>query len=264
MKVKFLDKRILNFVVFSLLLLFIFALLIAAFTYIYNNFTIDIYNHILLVFILFAAMIIIIIIYTLLAVINAFKKRKVSSFLIFPIRLALKIVIPFTISITGLLKKDKDAIRSLFVDINNILVQSEGRRYRPDSILVLLPHCLQNSKCSHKITGDIYSCKECGGCTIGYILDIVRKRGVKAVVVTGGTAARNIIAVEKPRVILSVACERDLAVGISDISSIPVVGILNERPSGPCKDTCVNVTLFCEKLDGLIDKNEENGEEVAK
>ena len=257
MKVKFLDKRITNFLTFSFLLLLVFALAIAVFAYVYNYFTIDIYNQVLLVFIIFAAITIIVITYAMLAVIHAYKKRSVSPFMLLPVRLALKIVIPFTIFITGLLKKDKDAIRSLFIDINNILVQSGEKRYSPDRILVLLPHCLQDSQCNHKITGDIGNCKECGRCTISSILDIVRKKGVKAVVVTGGTAARNLISMEKPDVILSVACERDLAIGIADVSSIPVIGVVNERPNGPCKDTCVNVQLLSDRLDGLIARTEE-------
>ena len=234
-----------------------FVLGIAVFTYVYNYFTIDIYNQVLIIFIVLSSVTIIVIAYAMLAVFHAYRKRTISNFMLLPVRLALKIVIPITIFITGLLKKDKDAIRSLFIDINNILVQSGEKRYNPDRILILLPHCLQDSRCNHKITGDIYNCKECGRCTIGTILGIVRKKGVKAVVVTGGTAARNLISREKPGVILSVACERDLAGGIADVGSIPVIGVVNERPNGPCKDTFVNVQLLVDKLDSLIARTEE-------
>ena len=251
------DKRITNFLTFSFLLLLMFVLGIAVFTYVYNYFTIDIYNQVLIIFIVLSSVTIIVIAYAMLAVFHAYRKRTISNFMLLPVRLALKIVIPITIFITGLLKKDKDAIRSLFIDINNILVQSGEKRYNPDRILILLPHCLQDSRCNHKITGDIYNCKECGRCTIGTILGIVRKKGVKAVVVTGGTAARNLISREKPGVILSVACERDLAGGIADVGSIPVIGVVNERPNGPCKDTFVNVQLLVDKLDSLIARTEE-------
>ena len=234
-----------------------FVLGIAVFTYLYNYFTIDIYNQVLIIFIILSSVTIIVIAYAMLAVFHAYRKRTISNFMLLPVRLALKIVIPITIFTTGLLKKDKDAIRSLFIDINNILVQSGEKRYNPDRILILLPHCLQDSRCNHKITGEIYNCKECGRCTIGTILGIVRKKGVKAVVVTGGTAARNLISREKPGVILSVACERDLAGGIADVGSIPVIGVVNERPNGPCKDTFVNVQLLVDKLDSLIARTEE-------
>ena len=87
-------------------------------------------------------------------------------------------------------------------------------------------------------------------------MDIAEKRGVKAVVVTGGTAARNTIAREKPEIVLSVACERDLAIGISDVSHIPVLGVLNSRPNGPCVNTSVDVKVLSEKLDSILDNRE--------
>jgi hypothetical protein len=87
---------------------------------------------------------------------------------------------------------------------------------------------------------------------VGDILKLVEETGVKAVIVTGGTAARNSIAREKPEMVLSVACERDLAIGISDVSSIPVLGVLNSRPNGPCVNTTVDVEQLREKLDGIL------------
>lgn len=252
MKVKFLDKRIVSFLTFSFLLVLIFTLFIAIFTYIYRFFTIDIYNRILVVLIVLAVVIIIMIAYAMLAVYYAYKKRRVGTLMLIPVRLGLKIVIPFTLFITGILKRNKDAIRSLFIDINNIIVESAKYQYKPEQVLVILPHCLQDSRCSNKITGNIDNCIQCGKCTIGSILSLVREKGVKAVVVTGGTAARNLVSIEKPDMILSVACERDLAIGIADISSIPVLGIVNERPNGPCKDTRVNVELLGQKLDSLL------------
>jgi hypothetical protein len=45
----------------------------------------------------------------------------------------------------------------------------------------------------------------------------------------------------RPRIILAVACERDLASGIQDTYPLPVFGILNQRPFGPCLDTNVDL-----------------------
>jgi hypothetical protein len=46
----------------------------------------------------------------------------------------------------------------------------------------------------------------------------------------------------RPRIILAVACERDLASGIQDTYPLPVFGILNQRPNGPCLDTNVDLS----------------------
>jgi hypothetical protein len=194
------------------------------------------------------------------AIFTTVKRRRVSSALLIPVRLGLKLVMPFALFVTDLFKRDKDMIRSLFIEVNNLFVQSGGIRKSPDKIMLLLPHCLQNSECSLKVTGDISNCKKCGRCTIGSIREMTEELGVKAIIVTGGTAARNTIVKEKPELVLSVACERDLAIGISDVSQIPVLGILNQRPNGPCVNTTVDVSLLREKLAGIIEpgKNERN------
>ena len=60
-------------------------------------------------------------------------------------------------------------------------------------------------------------------------------------VATGGTIARRIVVQTRPRMIIAVACERDLTSGIQDSYPLPVFGILNQRPCGPCLDTLVSL-----------------------
>jgi hypothetical protein len=43
--------------------------------------------------------------------------------------------------------------------------------------------------------------------------------------------------------IIGVACERDLTSGIQDSFPIPVFGILNKRPHGPCFDTDIDLEI---------------------
>ena len=90
---------------------------------------------------------------------------------------------------------------------------------------------------------------------MGDILGMVREKGVQVRVVTGGTAARKAVKDCRPEVILSVACERDTASGISDVYPTPVVGVLNQRPNGPCLDTVIDMDLFRKKLESLIWQN---------
>ena len=61
----------------------------------------------------------------------------------------------------------------------------------------------------------------------------------------GGTQARAIIRDIRPRAIVAVACERDLVSGIHDVAPrIPIIGIPNTRPLGPCKDTVIDIEKF--------------------
>ena len=49
--------------------------------------------------------------------------------------------------------------------------------------------------------------------------------------------ARQAVKNARPKAIVAVACERDLTSGIQDVFPLPVLGVLNERPNGPCFNT---------------------------
>ena len=83
--------------------------------------------------------------------------------------------------------------------------------------------------------------KGCGKCEIKDLIELSDQYQVKIAVATGGTLARRIIVDNRPEAIVAVACELDLTSGIQDSYPIPVVGILNERPNGPCINTKVDI-----------------------
>jgi hypothetical protein len=70
-------------------------------------------------------------------------------------------------------------------------------------------------------------------------------------VATGGTIARRIIKENRPDAILAVACERDLLSGILDTYPLPVLGVFNSRPNGPCINTIVDVNLVEEIIKNI-------------
>ena len=135
----------------------------------------------------------------------------------------------------------KDQVRKSFVAINNQLVMAEARRVPPEKLLILLPQCLQNHECDVRITGNVENCKGCGKCRIKDLVALSHKYHVNIAVATGGTLARKIVVDKRPDMIVAVACERDLTSGIQDTYPIPVYGILNRRPNGPCYDTDVDI-----------------------
>lgn len=154
-----------------------------------------------------------------------------------PMRVAVNIFFPVIIILGKLFKIDVDRIKSSYIEVNNQMVKTARLRLAPEQILVLVPHCLQNSQCPHKITVDINNCRRCGGCCIGDLLAVRDRCGVKMGVATGGTLARKFVRDYRPRAIVAVACERDLTSGIQDSNPMPVLGITNERPFGPCFNT---------------------------
>ncbi len=151
----------------------------------------------------------------------------------------IKLFLPLMTLLGRLLGISKERIRASFIKVNNELVRSEAGRYQAKDILLLMPHCLQNSRCDMRLTYNIQNCKRCGKCSIKDLLEFSERFGVSLAIATGGTIARRIVVQARPRLILAVACERDLSSGIQDTYPIPVYGVLNERPHGPCLDTSV-------------------------
>ncbi len=143
-----------------------------------------------------------------------------------------------------LVMQKKKELQESFLNFNNEIVLSNYSGIHSNNILVLLPHCLQNSECKIRITNDIIDCAECGACDIAKVKGIMSKHNVRAAVATGGSLARKLIQDSRPDVIIAVACHRDLTDGVRDSWRFPVYAVLNERPNGPCFETRVSVSII--------------------
>lgn len=146
----------------------------------------------------------------------------------------------------------KDDIRRSFVEINNELVRSSSFKAPPRRVLVLMPHCIQRDVCPHRITVNVNNCRQCGKCDFSELTRTAERFGVDMTVATGGTLARRVIVETRPDLIVGVACERDLSSGIVETYPIPVLGILIDRPEGPCMNTRVNVEMVDQALETFL------------
>ena len=160
----------------------------------------------------------------------------------------IKLLLPMMSGVGKLCGVSKDQVRRSFIEINNQLLLAQHLRTTPDKLLLLMPHCLQFHECKFRITGSTVHCKRCGKCPITGLVDLSEKYGVGLAVATGGTLARRIVVERRPRLIIAVACERDLSSGIQDSYPLPVFGVINQRPQGPCYDTLVNLEKVEEAL----------------
>lgn len=152
------------------------------------------------------------------------------------------ILYPFMINASKILKISKNDIRKVYVHLNNKYIFSISHRIKSEDIMILTPHCIQKNFCKHKITNNIENCAGCGKCNVDDLVKLKQKYNIKVFIATGGTLARKIILENKPKAIIAVACERDLTSGIQDVSKIPVVGVFNKRPNGPCIDTQMDIS----------------------
>ena len=155
---------------------------------------------------------------------------------------------PFALTLGKVFRINSDMIMDSFVEVNNQLIRSYQFEVPAERILILLPHCLQKSTCNARITKDPENCRRCGECNISELLKICEETGVKLTVVTGGTLARKVIKDHHPKAIIAVACQRDLSSGILDVRPLPVLGVRNERPYGPCRDTKVDLEKVKEAI----------------
>lgn len=160
--------------------------------------------------------------------------------------LCIRLFLPLMEIVGKLARIDKMIVRRSFIKVNNEFVCASGCMSPPRKLLLLLPHCMQASSCKNRMRMDLSNCANCGNCQLGAIRVLAQRYGFQVAIATGGTIARKIVAEHRPDGIIAIACERDLTSGIQDSHPIPVFGILNERPQGPCQDTRVPLeTLEC-------------------
>jgi len=117
----------------------------------------------------------------------------------------------------------RDKIGNSFVKFHNDLMYATRTGKNVKKILLILPRCL-SAEVRNKIK------------------ELSEKYQFVAYTAFGGDEARKAIKDNKPDAVIGVACERDLISGIQDTApKMPVFGIPNKRPEGPCKNTSIDV-----------------------
>ena len=145
-----------------------------------------------------------------------FGKKKVS----------ITFLVPTVLKLGTRLGISRDRLSNSFVKVSNTIIRSRAKKIDPEKLLILLPRCL-SKHLLRKIT------------------DFSHRFNIPVYTVSGGEKARQIVTSLHPKAIIGVACERDLLSGIQDIiDRIPVIGIPNTRPEGPCKNTLIDIDEF--------------------
>lgn len=151
----------------------------------------------------------------------AFRVKLAPSF--FVRRLSLRLLLSGAVKLAGIFGITRDKIGNSFVKFHNDLMYATKTGRNAKKILLLLPRCL---------SADMR----------GRIKELSEKYQFVAYTAFGGDEARKAIKDNRPDAVIGVACERDLVSGIQDTApKMPVFGIPNKRPEGPCKNTSVDV-----------------------
>ncbi len=246
------ESNIKIFVRTSLIIFAVFTSLLAVFSIAYAYASLKAYNVILISLIIAIGFSILLLLVMSLAIIHTYKTKKAEGLILMLTRAGMQVMLPLALLFANANKHLKKSIRLLYIDLNNIVVESDNKKYKPEEVMLLLPHCLQNNQCGLKVTTNPEACKRCGCCKIGELLEYTKEKKLNIFIATGGTLARKIIKENNPKIIISVACERDLMSGILDVRGIPVVGITNRQPNGPCFNTDVDFTAIKQRVEQLV------------
>ena len=132
-------------------------------------------------------------------------------------------------------------MRKLVIRLNNWLTLNRIKCVEPARLLLLLPHCLQNSDCDRRLSPEMGQCRACGRCNIGELIQLQDKYGLPCRMARGGREAVGYVRDASIDAVVAVACEKELVEGILACFPKPVMAVINSRPKGPCKDTRIDV-----------------------
>lgn len=127
---------------------------------------------------------------------------------------------------------DKTIVRAI-----NWLTKQRVANVKPENVLLLFPHCMQWRECPHNVLYKLENCRRCGKCQIGAVIALAEKYGVRRFCASGGRQAAKQCFHPDVKVVLAIACEKELNEGMSAIFPKPTIGVINLRPKGPCVET---------------------------
>lgn len=130
-----------------------------------------------------------------------------------------------------------------FIEKRNSSMSAKFKAIPVSERIILLPHCMRNSKqCKAIDDGTHYSCIKCGACKIAQIQKMSEDLGYKKVyIMKGGKAIHNILIEQKIKAVVAVACHFEGAQGIKMTDSLKVIAQFVPLLKDGCCDTDVDI-----------------------
>jgi hypothetical protein len=132
-----------------------------------------------------------------------------------------------------------EVIDKQFVSLSNMMTKLRKKKCPPEALLLLFPHCIQNSKCKQNIKHDLNECKRCGKCKVKDLLEISEEYGISIAIASGGRIALKRVMAEEVQGVVAIACEKELRTGLMAAMPKAIFAVPNLRPHGYCIDTDV-------------------------
>lgn len=129
------------------------------------------------------------------------------------------------------------ALQESLLRLNKWRVLRGKKKFAADQIMVICPHCLQNSECVFKILLDAGNCRKCGKCSIKGLVEVTARHNVPLYFAAGGSAAVKLVMDPNVKAVIAVACGKELFAGLLRAMKKKIFTIHVGWPKGPCKDT---------------------------
>lgn len=140
----------------------------------------------------------------------------------------------------------------LIISLNRIRRLFSRPKAKPEEILILLPHCIQRHDCDQDVVEDIGNCLRCGKCKMAEFARLRDEYRLNVHVVSGGQEALSVVRDNNVKIIIAVACEKELAAGILSLPTRKIYAIPNIIRTTPCKNTDVDMREVEEILKKVI------------
>ena len=132
--------------------------------------------------------------------------------------------------------------------VKQVFLQRKARR-----ALVLLPHCIQLSRCRADVLTDLGKCYECGLCAVGDLLPLKLERGWETRITNRSHKAYRETREYRPDLVVAVSCTDRLLKGLTKMPEVPCYVIPLELLHGMCVDTGFDVSHLMTAMDVLVE-----------
>lgn len=149
------------------------------------------------------------------------------------------------------LGREDDWILS-FCGHNNTRVREAFAGHPAKRALILLPHCIQLSRCKAGILDDLQACYDCGLCPVGDYMNAALLNRWEGRITNRSHKAYREAREYRPDILVAVSCADRLLKGLTKMPEIPCYVIPLSLPHAMCVDTDFSVPHLFAAMETLV------------
>ena len=147
-----------------------------------------------------------------------------------------------------------------FCGHNNQRVREAFRDRQARRALILLPHCIQMSRCKAGILDDLQACYDCGLCPVGDYMNAALMNRWEGRITNRSHKAYREAREYRPDLVVAVSCTDRLLKGLTKMPESPCYVIPLVLPHGMCVDTDFSVPHVFAAMEALVEPRRPSGE----